>query len=91
MADPVTVICPADTWTLVGTDEVWGHLNKIGNKPNKYLYAYRDTGGLAPTVPTQGVPIFIESNRQLILSGVGIDIYIMAVGQDGEIRADYYF
>lgn len=88
MANPLPVDCPVDTWTKVATNVTSGQVNKLNKKPNLYLQTYRMTGNPAPTDQGEGVPIFVESGDNIISSAAGIDVYIMAVGQDGEIRID---
>jgi hypothetical protein len=88
MADPARITCNADEWTIVATNVTSGQVNRLNKKPNLYLQTYRMTGNAAPTDITEGVPVFVDSESEEIASAAGIDVYIMAVGQDGEIRID---
>lgn len=88
MADPARITCPADEWTKVATNVTSGQVNRLNKKPNLYLQTYRMTGNEAPIDKGEGIPIFVEPNDNRIESAAGIDVYIMAVGQDGEIRID---
>jgi hypothetical protein len=91
MPNPVVVQCPRDTWTLIGTDQVFGYIYPADTKPIKYLYTYRLTGEAAPTTLYGAIPIFQTEEKKLIISGVGIDIYIMAIGNDGAVRYDWWW
>jgi hypothetical protein len=88
MANPVIVPCPAGDWTKVATNVTTGQIKKLKTDPNKYLETYRTSGDPVPTEATEGVPIFIESYSETISASAGIDVYIMAVGANGSVRAD---
>jgi hypothetical protein len=92
MPNPVTIPCPENIWTLVEDDQVFGFLYKKKNNPNRYLYTYRLTGEAAPTDRSEGAAIFEDGkNCKFIIAGLGIDIYVMAVGGDGEVRYDWWW
>ena len=91
MPNPATTNCTAGVWTLIATDQIFGYLYSKKRGPAKYLYTYRLTGEAAPTSSDEGVPIFISDEKKFIISGLGIDIYVMAVGSDGAVRYDWWW
>jgi hypothetical protein len=89
MADPVIIECPAGVWTLVASNVTAGRIKMASTAPNQYLETYRMTGNPAPTDQSEGVPAFPDDGATAeILSAAPIDVYIMAVGKDGKVRAD---
>lgn len=88
MANPVTVQCIENTWTLVAENVTSGFIRKLNKAPRIYLSTYRTTGGAVPTDRAEGVPIFEIGSTEEITSAAGIDVYVMAIGADGEIRRD---
>ncbi len=60
MSDPIFVDCPEGEWTKVATDVTSGQVHKVSKTPNVYSQTYRDTGGAAPTLDSDGV--LIEGN-----------------------------
>jgi len=88
MAEPVRVSCPEGEWKKVATNVITGQVKKINGKPYKYLETYRMTGSSAPALQTEGVTIFLNTNSEEISASAAIDVYIMAVGEDGEVRVD---
>lgn len=90
MADPAIISCPKDVWTKVATAVTSGQIHKMKNKGVAYLQTYRDTGGAVPTTddPTDGVEAFEGSFTENISASVAIDIYLMPLGKDGEVRVD---
>ena len=88
MSNPQLLDCPQDVWTPVAINVTTGQVKKIGKKPNLYLETYRMTGGDTPTKRAEGVPIFINSYAEIISAAAAIDVYIMAVGNDGKVRID---
>jgi hypothetical protein len=91
MPNPQIVQCPQNQWTLIATDQIFGYLYSMSKKPESYLFTYRLTGEPAPTEITEGSPIFRTDEKKFIISGVGIDIYVMAVGNSGAIRYDWWW
>lgn len=88
MANPAIKQLTADTWALVAENVTGGKLNRINTYPNKYIFTYRTTGDTAPVNQSEGVPIFQDSNTAIIETDSGIDVYVMALGQNGTIRVD---
>jgi hypothetical protein len=89
MPDPTQIQCPEGVWTIVGTDQIFWYIQKMDNRPTKYLFTYRMTGNAAPTAQTEGVPIFMSDEKKLIFALDGIDVYVMALGADGRVRYDW--
>ncbi len=88
MANPTAIACPQDTWKKVATNITIGQIKKISSKPAKYLETYRQTGQNAPTSRLAGIPIFLQNNYESVSSSSAIDVYVMAVGNNGKIRVD---
>ena len=88
MANPVSVSCPQDVWALVAESVTAGNIKKLNNKPIKYLETYRMTGGAAPTDKLEGAEMFVNGVSESISASAAIDVYVMAIGNDGTIRAD---
>ncbi len=89
MADPVIVACPADVWTKVATSVISGQVHIKDTRPGVYLQTYRDTGGAAPTLQSEGVQI-VEGTTP-ISAADGIDVYIRPVGAVGVVRLNENF
>ena len=92
-ADPVIVDCPANSWEKVATSVMSGTINKLYDDdeiadPIGYLQTHRRTGQPAPTLKTEGVLCFRESGNEIIDSSFLIDVYVMALGRAGKVRAD---
>lgn len=86
MANPVLVACPVNQWTKVATDVVTGQIWK--KLKTRYQCTYRMTGDSAPTNLTDAEPIFIGTVVEEISASAGIDVYIYAQGNDGQVRVD---
>ena len=87
MTNPALIDLAADTWVKVAANVTSGYIHIKNTKPRYYLHTYRTAGDAAPSgvdegvliTPTEGIVISASSN---------IDVYIMAVGFDGRVRAD---
>ena len=88
MANPVIISLDADTWTKVASNVTGGQVKKLDTRPNLYLETYRTSGDPAPTDLSEGVPCFVGRYSEEISASAGIDVYIMAVGQNGRVRVD---
>ena len=88
MADPVFEDINEGAWKKIATNVTSGMVRKVDTSPDKYLQTYRDTGGAAPTLLTEGFPVFVESDSVPISSNIGIDVYLWAIGSDGRVRVD---
>ena len=88
MANPVFVDCLDGVWTLVAENVTAGQVKRADKKPGAYLETYRMHNGAVPTSQIDGVPCFHNSDSELISATAGIDVYIMAVGNDGKVRVD---
>ncbi len=91
MADPTTVACPISAWTKVATSVASGQVHKLitvgsGGESIVYLQTYRTTGGAAPTLITEGVPL--EDLCTPIQASFDIDVYIWCMGAAGSVRVD---
>ncbi len=89
MSNPVFVDCPVNVWTKVATNVVVGQIWRVTTVA-KYLSTYRTTGDTAPTLQSEGTPIFVkgEPDHEIIEANTGIDIYIFAVRKAGRVRVD---
>ena len=85
MANPIVVTCTKNTWVKVATNVTSGLVHILDFTPNLYLQTYRITGDPAPTLLTDAVPL---ENKDEISATSGIDVYIMAVTDDGKVRVD---
>jgi len=88
MSNPVIFEIPAGSWVPVAANVTTGQIWEMSTAPIMYLQTYRDTGGIAPTLESEGVIIFLNDNNIPISANAGIDIYIWAKGGDGRIRVD---
>ena len=88
MTTPVFEDCPADEWTKVAENATVGQIHMITLTPGVYQQTYRDTGGAAPTLESDGVPAFPDSEPLSISSDAPIDVYIWPKGADGRVRVD---
>lgn len=86
--DPTFVDLPADTWTKVASGVVAGVLHRVSTRPNVYLQTTRDAGGVAPTLRTEGVKVFVGEDAAEISAGSQKDIYLYPVGVAGRVRVD---
>jgi len=88
MANPLNVSCPANVWTKVLTNVTEGQIKKRLTTPNVYLSTYRMVtipAQPAPTLRSQGTPIFIESNSEKVENVAAINVYIYPVGAAGSV------
>ena len=88
MTNPIEKICTVDTWTKVASSVTTGLLKRLNKRPTKYLETYRIAGGNAPTDGREGAEMFINSESEIIISSSAIDVYVMAIGEDGKVRVD---
>ena len=82
MANPITVECPADVWTLVASAANTGTVHIKDRIPNKYLHTYRVAGDPAPVNLDDAVPF---DPMAAISSSFPIDVYIQPVDNDGDV------
>lgn len=85
---PSLIACPEGTWVKVATGAVIGAIHQFSNAPGRYVQTYVLTGEAAPTVNTNGVLLFGDDTYENISATDPIDVYVMAIGADGKIRAD---
>ena len=89
MANPAIIECPAGVFTLVASGVTGGKIKMLSTAPNAYLETYRMAGQPRPTNQSEGVPAFPDDGATATIeSAAAIDVYIMAVGKDGKVRAD---
>ncbi len=88
MANPTFVTCKKNIWKKVATDVLTGQIWKADKEPNLYIHTYRTTGDPAPTDRNEGMPIFQNKISEEISPSAGIDIYIMAIENNGKVRID---
>ena len=82
MANPITVDCPANVWTLVASSVNSGTVTVKNNEPGIYKHTYRVAGGAVPTDNDDALPF---EKMALISSSFPIDVYIKPVDADGEV------
>jgi hypothetical protein len=86
MANPLMVDCPVDIWTKVATNVTAGSVLISRNTGPTYIQTYRLTGEAAPI--NEDDAILIEQPGEKIESLLGIDVYVKAKNEDGEVRVD---
>ncbi len=87
MSNPVFIDCPAGAWTPIAIAVVTGFVHRKDHSPT-YLQTFKQTGEAAPTLLSDGVGLFLESNVEEISSNSLVDVYVWCVGAAGRIRAD---
>lgn len=85
MADPVFTPCPKGQWTKVASGVTSGTLT-ISLTAANYLRTYRMAGNLAPTLRSDGLPIFKGRRQEEIKSDLSIDVYIWCDDYDGSVE-----
>lgn len=95
MANPAVISIPKDVWTKVATNVTAGVIRKNNSAtsyaPTVYLQTTRITGQAAPTSIAEGAKMFVDSfstETEVISSNSAIDVYVMALAIDGELRVD---
>ena len=88
MTNPIFVDCPAGEWTKVATNIISGQIHRVSLVPYGYLQSYKDTGDAAPTLKSEGVVAFEQSNLESILALSGIDVYLYPLLAAGRVRVD---
>jgi len=86
MANPDTITCTADTWTLVAEDVQSCIIHKIGTSPATYKQTYRVANDSAPSDDTDAAAWLGQS--LVVNFDYDVDIYIKAVTYDGDVRID---
>lgn len=85
-SNPVTVDLTEDTWTRVAQNVTSGGIFVISEAPRKYVQTFRLTGAVAPTTVADAGPFI--GRYMPISSDQPIDVYMMAIGGNGKVRAD---
>lgn len=89
MANPAIFTCTANTWVKVATAVTSATLHKRSNEPNVYKQTFRLTAEAAPTDDSDAALLFAGGGTvEQISNDVAIDVYVKAVGVDGEVRTD---
>ncbi len=88
MANPKFVRLPKNTWACVAASVTSGQVFKADLKPASYISTYRMAGGEKPTAFEEGVEVFLTTNYEVISAPEAIDVYMMAVGNKGQVRVD---
>lgn len=91
MPNPSEVVCTENTWVLVATNVIADNatLWRMNTVPTSYYYTYRLTGQAAPTLITEGVPIFRNVDPDFEnISASGVDLYVYALDGEGRVRVD---
>jgi len=91
MATPAIKVCTKNTWVIVATAVAAGQVHIMttagsGGEHLVYLHTYRDTGGVAPTLQSEGIPLVGLSHQ--IEATANVDVYIMCTGAAGSVRVD---
>jgi hypothetical protein len=82
MANPVTVTCPGDAWTLVASSVKMGnvYISRLGPR---YVITYVDAGGAAP-VGTIDEEYPFDEKKAEIRSSVPIDVYVKPLADSSD-------
>lgn len=84
MANPGNVSLTADTWVKVATNVTHGVIDKRSEQRPAILQTYRTSGQAAPATAAEG--ILWDTTQAVIEASAGIDVYLMAVGEDAVVR-----
>jgi len=88
MANPTFIDIPEGEWTKVIDANTSGIITLIETNPNKILYARKDTGETAPTLTSEGTPIFIGSIREEFSAKQLSDAYLWPIGGSSRVEVD---
>jgi hypothetical protein len=85
--NPSFITCLADKWTKVATSAIGGQVF-VQDGGVEYMWTYRDAGATAPddAVTKGGIRLTSSDEGEPILSSSPIDVYIRAIGGDGEVQ-----
>lgn len=90
MPNPVIVQCPADTWTLIGSDVRGTLLHRIGSQATNYVWTYREVGDDPPTTADEGKSLFDKDDNFELPKSKGFDFYVYPHKKAGSVRLDEY-
>lgn len=85
MANPVMMNIKENEWRIVATNVTSGNIWLLDENQNA-LFTYRDTGESAPTDENEGVRF--QQPGMIIANDEPIDVYVMALNNNGKIRVD---
>ncbi len=85
---PAIVVCTADTWVKVADAVMVGLIHKLSTAPNHYKQTYRVDGEAAPMDDDDAVVAFADGAPLERSADAAIDVYIKAIGADGQVRLD---
>jgi hypothetical protein len=85
MANPVIKTIKENEWRLMATSVTAGNIWLLDESQNA-LFTYRMTGGIAPTTADEGVRF--QGQGMIISNDAPIDVYIMALNDNGKVRVD---
>jgi len=88
MANPVQVTLTKNSWTSVATNVTQGMIRLLKRGTKSVLHTYRMTGGVAPTLRSEGAAIAPHVNDFEISSAAPIDVYLWIDDEDGTARRD---
>lgn len=91
MADPAIVACTAGAWTKIATNVTGGTVHLLTGVSQPWLQTYRDTGGAAPTLRSEGIEFGKDSlsgETEAISASAGIDVYLWPDDSNGTVRVD---
>jgi len=85
MANPTIKTIKENEWRLMASNVTAGNLWLLDETQN-CLFTYRMTGNAAPTTADEGVRF--QGQGMLISNDEPIDVYIMALNDNGKVRVD---
>jgi hypothetical protein len=83
---PKIITLKADVWELVAAGVTVGRVKKV--RHGRYIETYRDANDTPPRSEKEGVILFKNDNYADINSSSPIDVYVMSIGETGQIRLD---
>ena len=87
--NPAVIDCPENVWVKVASVITSGSLHRWVTSPEHYLHTYRNAGDPAPTDNSDAALLFAGvSVFAAISNDVSIDVYVKAIGANGQIRVD---
>ena len=88
MSASAEIPCPAGVWTIVATNVTSAIIHKLSVAPGVYKQTYVNNGDAAPTDDDNAVLAFGGCDSFIFSESTLSDVYIKAVGADGEVRTD---
>lgn len=89
MADPVVTAVAAGAWVKVATNVTSVNVTPLISVPAAYSWTYRATGGAAPTLANEKLPLNFSGRN--FSSPDAFDLYVWCDVAAGSVRVDVDF